>query len=92
METANLVFQTGFTFPEASIFEQYLLFGSIQPTANHWSLHREEERRSPRADTRHTSTQSFPITGQNEQKRDKQKCITGGQESASEKIAYSIIM
>lgn len=57
----NLVFQTG--FEDASILVQYLLFGSIQPTAYHWSFHSDEERLRPLAEIRQTSTLIFPISG-----------------------------
>lgn len=58
----NLVFQRGFPLPEASIVVQYLLSGSIHPTANHWSLNNDDVRLSPRAEIKQTSTQIFPMS------------------------------
>uniref|UniRef100_A0A2P2PPM2 Uncharacterized protein n=1 Tax=Rhizophora mucronata TaxID=61149 RepID=A0A2P2PPM2_RHIMU len=35
IKVANLVFHVGFSLPETSTLVQYLLLGSIHPTANH---------------------------------------------------------
>ena len=61
----NFVLQRGLSDLESSIVVQYLSFGSIHPTANHWCFSSEDPNpdptRSCRADIKLISINILPI-------------------------------